>query len=95
MKLIQIKHRYDFGHEWYVQILNTSKHWPKLLKERSVLQFSVSWCDYPSWPYIQITSGSNGLLGILFWAHKFGCDIDVLSRTWSWRHLEEEEIGDV
>jgi len=33
--------------------------------------------------------GSNGLLGILFWAYKFGFDIDLLSRTWRWDHLEE------
>jgi hypothetical protein len=49
----------------------------------------VSWCDYSSFPYIQITSGSSGLLGILFWAYKFGFDIDVLSRTWNWNHLEK------
>ena len=81
MNLIKFKHREDFGHEYYVQILN--------IKRRSLLQFSVSWCDYPSWPYIQITSGGNGLLSILFWAYKFGFDIDFLSRTWRWNHLEK------
>jgi hypothetical protein len=88
MNLIQFKHRYDFGHEYYVQILNTGKHFPKFLKDKSLFQFSVSWNDYTSWPYIQITSGSGTALGILFWAYKFGFDIDVLSRTWSWDHLE-------
>jgi hypothetical protein len=33
--------------------------------------------------------GSNGLLGILFWAYKFGFDIDVLSRTWNWDYMKE------
>jgi len=88
MELIKFKHRYDFGHDWYVQILNTGKHFPNPLKNKSVLQFSVSWNDYTSWPYIQITSGSGTALGILFWAYKFGFDIDLLSRTWSWDHLE-------
>jgi hypothetical protein len=81
MKLIKFKHRYDFGHDWYVQIIN--------IKRWSLLQFSVSWNDYPSFPYLHITMGSNGLLSILFWAYKFGFDIDVLSRTWNWDYLEK------
>ncbi len=83
MKLAQFKYREDFGHEWYVQILN--------IKRWSFLQFSVCWNDFPSWPYIQITSGSNGLFSILFWAYKFGFDIDILSRTWNWDYLEKIE----
>ncbi len=83
MSLIQFKHRYDFGHEVYVQIVNV-KRW-------SLLQVSVSWNDYPSSPYFQITMGSNGLLGILFWAYKFGFDIDVFSRTWNWTYMKESE----
>jgi len=83
MSLVQFKHRYDFGHEVYVQIVNV-KRW-------SLLQVSVSWNDHPSLPYLQITSGSNGLLGILFWAYKFGFDIDVFSRTWNWNYMKESE----
>ena len=81
MNLIKFKHRYDFGHEVYVQVV--------YIKRWSLFQFSVSWNDFPSSPYLQITMGSNGLLGILFWAYKFGFDIDLLSRTWRWDHLEE------
>jgi len=81
MKLINLKHKYDFGHDWYVQILN--------VKDWSLLQISVSWNDYPSHPYLQITFGSNGIFSILFWAYKFGLDIDILSRTWRWDYLEE------
>ncbi len=81
MNLFNLKHRYDFGHELYIQLFFTNR-W-------AFLQFSVSWCDYASCPYIQINSGSNGLLGILFWAYKFGLDIDLISRTWRWDHLEE------
>jgi hypothetical protein len=89
MNLIKFKHRYDFGHEVYVQILNSGQHAPKWLKNRSALQISVSWNEQASWPYLQITSGSNSLLGILFWAYKFGFDIDVLSRTWNWDYMKE------
>jgi len=84
MNLIQFKHRYDFGHEYYVQILN--------IKRKSLLQVSVSWNDCASWPYIQITSGSGTLLGILFWGYKFGFDIDVLSRTWNWDYLDRVDV---
>jgi hypothetical protein len=88
MNLIQFKHRYDFGHEYYVQVMN--------IKRWSLFQFSVSWNDCPSWPYIQITSGSGTALGILFWAYKFGFDIDVLSRTWNWDYLDkaDEKVDD-
>jgi len=83
MTLFQFKHRYDFGHDWYVQVLFT-KRW-------ALLQVSVSWNDFPAWPYLQITLGSNGLFGILFWAYKFGLDVDILSRTWNWDYRDEQE----
>ena len=75
------RYREDFGHEWYVQFLFTDR-W-------AFIQTSVSWNEYPSWPFIQIQSGGNGLLGILFWVYKFGFDIDLFSRTWNWDHLAE------
>ena len=81
MNLIKFKHRYDFGHDWYVQILN--------IKNYSLLQVSVSWMDQPCSPYIQMSCGNGHLLSILFWAYKIGFDIDLLSRTWRWNHLEE------
>ena len=82
--LIKYNHREDFGHEWYVQILNI-KRW----RRWSLLQASVSWNDYPSWPYVQITFGSNGLLSVLFWAYKFGFDIGFIERTWNFDRLNE------
>ena len=91
MNLINFNHRNDFGDDWYVQILNTGKHFPKFFKNRSVLQISVSWNDYPGWPYLQVTSGGNGILSILFWAYKFGLDIDVLATTWKWDYMKDIE----
>jgi hypothetical protein len=81
MKLINLKHREDFGHDWYVQVL-TIKNW-------SLLQVSVSWNEWPSWPYIQIKSGTGSTFSLLFWAYKFGLDVDILSRTWRWDYREE------
>ena len=76
MKLIKFTHRKDWGHDWYVQVLNV-KGW-------SLLQVSVSWTEFPGWPYIQIKSGSGSTLSILFWVYKFGFDIGIIERTWRW-----------
>ena len=87
MTLFQFKHREDFGHDWYVQILNI-KNW-------SLLQLSVSWNDYPGWPYIQIKSGTGSTLSLLFWAYKFGLDVDILSRTWKWYYEQETDYTEL
>jgi len=89
MTLIQFQHRVDYGHDYYVQIVNFKSHFPKPLKNRSVLQFSFSWNDYPSFPYIQLSSGNNTLFSIIFWAYKFGFDLDVFASTWNWKYLDE------
>ena len=81
MTLIKFKHRWDFGHDWYIQVLNIKKY--------SLLQVSVSWMMEPCAPYIQISCGNGHLLSVLFWAHKFGFDIDVLNRTWNFGYLEK------
>jgi hypothetical protein len=83
MSIINFKYREDFGHEWYVQVLNV-KGW-------SLLQTSVSWNDWPSWPYIQIKSGTGSTLSILFWAYKFGFDIGFIERTWKWDYREDTD----
>jgi hypothetical protein len=54
MNIIKLNHRYDFGHDWYVQVLFT-KRW-------ALFQGSVSWNDFPAWPYIQIKSGNGSVL---------------------------------
>lgn len=81
MKLLRLKYREDFGHDYYTQIF-TGKRW-------TLIQTSVSWNDFPSWPYVQITMGSNGLFGIMFWVYKFGFDLDIMSRTWRWDYAEK------
>ncbi len=81
--LAKYNHREDFGHEYCVQILN--------IKRWSLLQVSVSWNDYASSPYFQLSMGSGKLLGIIFWAYKFGFDIDVLSRNWDVSYMGADE----
>ena len=84
MDLIRIKKRQDFGTDYYLQFLNHGG-W-------SLVQASVSWNDYPSWPYLQIKSGTGSVLSILFWAHKFGFDIGIIERTWNWDRFIEEDM---
>jgi hypothetical protein len=80
-KLIQFNVRQDFGTDWYVQVLNI-RNW-------SLLQVSFSWNDYAGLPYLQINMGSNGLFGLLFWLHRIGFDVSILSRTWKWDYLKD------
>ena len=84
MKLFNLKHQYDFGHDWYIQILD--------VKDWSLLQLSVSWNDIPTWPYVQIKSGFGSTLSMCFWVYKFGLDIDILSRTWRWDYEQENQL---
>jgi len=81
MKLISFKHREDYGHEWYVQVLH-NKRW-------ALLQASVSWNEFAGWPYIQIKSGTGTLLSIMCWVYKLGFDVDVFSNTWNFEYLED------
>ena len=80
-KLIRFNYRYDFGHDWYVQVLN--------LRNWSLLQLSFSFNDYGGWPYLQIMMGSNGIFCLLFWVWRLGFDVSILSRTWKWDYLDK------
>lgn len=84
MNLIKFNKRVDFGTDWYAQLLN--------IKGWSLIQASFSYNDFPGWPYLQLTIGSNGLFGFLFWVWKLGISIDIFSRTWSWDYLEDLDV---
>ena len=74
MKLIKFHKDNDYGYDLNVQVLFT-KQW-------TLFQGCVSWCEYPGWPFLQIQFGMNGLISILFQAHKFGFSIGLFERTW-------------
>jgi len=82
LSLATFKHRYDCGHDWYIQLLHT-KRW-------ALFQASVSWNDWPSWPYIQVKSGNGSVLNLMFWAYRFGLDVGLIERTWNWERIEAE-----
>lgn len=84
--LIKFTKRVDFGTDWYVQFI--------CLNDWALLQASVSWNDYASWPYLQIKSGNGSLLNIMFWAYRFGLDFGFVERTWNWEYFEEEDTSE-
>jgi len=86
MKLITLKHREDYGHDWYVQFL--------IIKGWALFQGSVSWNDYASWPYLQIKSGNGSTLSIMFWVHRFGIDVGFIERYWNWDYMKNDANGD-
>ena len=73
MKIIKVTTD-KFMRDLYVQVLFT-KQW-------ALLQGSLSWCEYGSWPFLQIQFGMNGLISILFQAHKLGISVGFFERTW-------------
>ena len=74
MKLIRFNHQEDYGHDWYVRLLFT--------KEWALFQVSVSWCECPGWPFLQIQSGLGAMLSIMFNVYKFGITVAFFDRTW-------------
>jgi hypothetical protein len=74
MKLLEYRQKEDFGIEHIFTIIKG--------KNRSFIQVSVSWNDYPSFPYLQIAFGNNRLIDILFWCWKFGFALEVFSNNW-------------
>ena len=74
MKLIRFHKDQDWGQDYYLQVLFT-KQW-------ALFQGSVSWCEYPGWPFLQIQSGSGALLSIIFNVYKFGISVGFFDRTW-------------
>src|SRR6056300_927253 len=86
LTLATFKHRYDYGHDWYIQLLHT-RYW-------ALFQGSVSWNDYASWPYFQIKSGNGSTLSIMFWAYRFGIDIGFIERYWNWDYMKNDANED-
>ena len=81
MKLLDYYSKEDFGTEYIFTILKG--------KNRSFIQVSFSWNDFPDFLYLQIAFGNNRLIDILFWCYKFGFSFELLGFTWnSW---EKEE----
>ena len=84
MKLISFKHREDYGHEYYAQIFH-NKRW-------ALLQASVSWNDFASFPFVQVKSGMGSLFNLMVCVYKLGFDVDIFSRPWNFEYLEDLDV---
>lgn len=74
MKLFDYRKNEDWGKDFYFTFLKGQKY--------SLIQVSFSICEYPGFPYFQITMGMGKLFGFFTYAWKFGFDIDIFGRTW-------------
>ena len=88
MKLFKTSYREDFGHEWYVQIFNTSRHYPRRLRGVSLIQLSFSYDDEPTW-YFQLSSSSYGPLSMMITIFRFSFVVDLFTRTWNWDYAKD------
>lgn len=96
MKFIKFDYYYDFGHDWYVQILNFGRHYPKFIKNISLIKFYIGWSESPSNPYLQIICGQGKLFSFLFSIYKFTVSLDIIGHTWKFNlYKGGEYYGDV
>ena len=82
IKLIDWFHRQDFGDEYGLQIIKTKKY--------SLIQTSVSWSEFASGPYFHVSMGQGRILGLIFFAYKFGFDLDIMTHTWIETHSQSD-----
>jgi len=82
MKIFKYKRHEDYGVEHIFTFFRG--------EECSFLQFSLSWDDYRSWPYIQISSGNNSFLDVLFCAYRFSFSFELVGRNWTF-YLDKTE----
>ena len=86
MKLFQINSREDFGREYYFSFLT--------IKNYSLFQVSFDYCDYSSYPFLQVTVGMGKLFGILGSVWRFGICLELLARNWNWCYDPEVNLDD-
>ena len=82
MKLLDLAHYKDFGHEWYVQVLGFYPHF-------ALIDCVVQWDDYPAterFPSILLAVGPDTLLSFSLRYRNF--QIKVGLATFDPRNLE-------
>ena len=83
MNLIRFHKEEDWGQDYYLQVLFTER-W-------ALFQGSVSWCVYPSYPYLQFQCGMGALMSIIFQVHKFGISFAFFDRTWNFKNFDSAD----
>jgi hypothetical protein len=83
MTLIDIKHKYDFGHELIFSLLKG--------KTYSAFQLSLDWNDCGGWPYLQMSAGMGRAFSFLLSIGRFGISFDIIGYTWPDSHMVYDE----
>ena len=74
MKVFDYETYEDYGKEWFLQILTTSKF--------ALFDFTLQWDDYGMdeiFPAISLSIGSSHLLGFFIRYKRFQFDLDVIT----------------
>jgi hypothetical protein len=74
VKLIDFFKKEDFGTEYCLTLFK--------FKNRSLLQFSFGWYDYPARPSIILYMGLNSLIDVMISCWKIGLCAEVLNHNW-------------
>lgn len=81
-RLIEFSRRKDYGEELYISFFKG--------KKMVFLQIAFDICEYPGWPYLQISSGMGRLVSFLFSFWRFGFSFDILGHPWRLVKLDEK-----
>jgi len=74
VRLFELKHNEDFGHEYHLILLRQEK-W-------CLFQATFHLNDISGGPYAQVSLGGGSFFQLMAWAGRFGIDMEIISRVW-------------
>ena len=74
VKLFELRHYEDFGHEYHLILLRKGK-W-------CFFQATFHLNDMGGGPYAQLSLGGGRFLQFMGWAGRLGIDIEIASQVW-------------
>lgn len=82
MRLIELKKIEDYGKEYQLILFSFGRHFPGVLKDRTLVQVSISLDDFPSL-MLYLLMGQNGLFSLLVCIYRVSFAIDIFTYRWS------------
>ena len=73
-RIIDWHKKEDFGVEYCFALFQ--------FKERSLIQFSIDWYDYPAGPYVILYLGLHSFMDIVICCGKLGLCLEILANNW-------------
>lgn len=74
VKLFELKHNEDFGHEYHLILFRKGK-W-------CLFQATFHLNDLGGGPYVQMSFGGGRFFEFMAWAGRLGIDMEIASRVW-------------